>query len=163
MDSATGSLVQLSQQGSVLTVRDPQLWVGRVNPADPSPPKDSQGGQLFDSMVQVNLTTGAETEWIYRPSEAVSLMGLDGDGHPVVGVTHGPLFSGSPSAVLLLDAPGDSGTVITNVAVPLSTMQADVGRIWFGSAQGIHIWTPADGLQKAFPYAQTIMPAGSCV
>jgi hypothetical protein len=163
IDSATGSLVQLSQQGPVLALRALQLWVGRINPTDPSPPKDSQGGQLFDSIVQVNLTTGAETAWIYRPGEAVSLIGLDRGGHPVVGVTHGPDFSGSPSAVLLIDAPGDSGTVITNTAVALSTMQADVGRIWFGSAHGIYLWTPADGLQKAYPYAQTIMPAGYCV
>lgn len=163
MDSATGSFVQLSQQGSVLAVRAPHLWVGRVDPADPSPPKNSQGSQLFDSIVQVNLTTGTETVWTYRPGEAVSLIGLDRDGHPVVGVTHGPDFSGSPSTVLLLGAPGDSGTVITNVAVPLSTMQADVGRIWFGSTQGIYLWTPADGLHKAFPYAQSMMPAGYCL
>ena len=36
LDTNTGSLVQLSQQAAVLLVRFPMLWVGRVNPADPS-------------------------------------------------------------------------------------------------------------------------------
>jgi hypothetical protein len=163
LDTASGSVVQLSQQASIFMVRFPWAWVGRVNPHDPSPPTQSQGGALFDSLVQVNLTTGAETTWIYRPGESVALMGLDGAGDPVVSVSHRPDFNVSTSMVMLLGNPGDSGIQISSGAVPLSMMQADVGRIWFGSAQGIYLWTPVRGLQVAFPYGQPIMPAGHCV
>jgi hypothetical protein len=163
LDTDTGSLVQLSRQASGVLVRFPLLWVGRVNPADPSPPTQAQEGQLFDSLVQVNLTTRAETTWIYRPGEAISLIGLDNDGHPVVSVSHGPDFNSTAGTVLLLGSPGDSGTQISSGSVPLSAMEADAGRIWFGSAQGIYLWTPVGGLQRAFPYGQPIMPAGRCV
>jgi hypothetical protein len=163
LDAATGSLVKLSQQASILLLRFPQAWVGRVDPHDPSPPTQAQGGQLFDSLVEVNLTTGVQTSWIDRPGEAVSLIGLDGAGDPVVSVSHGPDFNASTGTVLLLGSRGGSGTQISNGAVPISAMQADVGRIWFGSAHGIYLWTPAGGLQTAFPYSQSIMPAGRCV
>jgi hypothetical protein len=162
LDTDTGSLVQLSQQAAVLLLRFPLLWVGRVNPADPSPPTQAQGGQLFDSLVQVNLTTGAETTWIYRPGEAVSLIGLDNDGHPVVAVSSGPDFS-RPPEVLIIGAPGDPGAQITDGRLQFLSMQADIGRIWFGSSQGIYVWTPAGGLQLAFSYGQSIYPAGHCV
>jgi len=127
------------------------------------PPTQAQGGQLFDSLVQVNMTTGAETTWIYRPGEAVSLIGLDNSRHPVVSVSHGPVFNPSTGTVFLLGSPGDGGIQISSGAVPLSAMQADVGRIWFGSAQGIYLWTPVGGLQLSFPYRQPITPAGHCV
>jgi hypothetical protein len=162
LDTASGSVIQLSQRASILMVRFPWAWAARVDPNDPSPPVQTQDGPLFDSLVQVNITTGAETTWIYRPGEAVSLLGLDGAGHPVVTVSHAPDFKASTAAVFLLPSPGSSGTQISDGAVPLSTMQADQGRIWFGSAQGIYLWTPAHGLQIAFPYGQPIMPAGHC-
>jgi hypothetical protein len=163
LDTTSGSVIQLSQQASIFMVRFPWAWAGRVDPNDPSPPMQSQGGPLFDSLVQVNITTGAETTWIYRPGESVSLMGLDGAGHPIVRVSHGPDFNASTGMVMLLGSPGDSGTQISSGAVPLSAMQADAGRIWFGSAQGIYLWTPARGLQIAFASGQSMMPAGHCV
>ncbi len=109
------------------------------------------------------MTTGAETTWIYRTGAAVSLIGLDNYGHPVVSVSHGPVINASIGTVLLLGSPGDGGIQISSGAVPLSAMQADVGQIWFGSAQGIYLWTPVGGLQLSFPYRWPIMPAGHCV
>lgn len=78
-------------------------------------------------------------------------------------VSRAPDFNATTGIVLLLGSPGDSGTQISSGAVPLSAMQTDAGRIWFGSAHGIYLWTPVGGLQSVFPYGQSIMPAGHCV
>jgi hypothetical protein len=163
LDTATSELLQLSQARSILFMRYPQLWVGRVNPSDPSPPTSSQTGQLFDSIVQVDLTSGVQTTWIYREGTAISILGLDMDGHPVVVVTRGSDSSASAGTVLLLARPGDPGTQISAGDVPLSHMQADVGRIWFGTDYGIYLWTPGGGLHPVFAYGEPIWPAGRCV
>jgi len=86
----------------------------------------------------------------------------DNDGHPVVSVSHGPDFNSTAGTLLLLGSPGGSGTQISSGAVPISAMQADSGRIWFGSAQGIYLWTPVGGLQSVFRYGLPITPAGHC-
>lgn len=170
MDTTTGALNQVSLEPSTILVRGGNLWVGRVNPADPSPPKAlparielPQGGRLFDSIAQLNLTTGTETTWIYSPGEEVFLLGLDAAGHPVVSVSHGPDFSAWLDTVLVLNRPGDRGTHISDGAVLLNHVQADGGRIWFGSDRGIYLWTPGGGLQKVFASNQPIAPGGFCV
>jgi len=110
----------------------------------------------------VNMTTGAQTTWIYRPGQAVSILGLDNSGHPVVNVSRGPGFNEASGSVLLLSRPGDPGTKISGGGVALTHMQADVGRIWFGTDQGIYLWTQANGLRPVFAY-QSMWPAGRCV
>jgi hypothetical protein len=170
IDTSTGTLQHVSQDPSTILVRNGSLWVGRVNPADPSPARASparialpQGGGLFDTIAQVNPNTGAETTWIYRPGEEVFLLGFDAAGHPVVSVSHGPDFNAWLDTVLVLNSPGDSGTHISDGAVFLNRPQADGGRIWFGSDRGIYLWTPGGGLQKVFASSQPVVPGGFCV
>lgn len=170
IDTSTGALKHLTQDPSTIFVRNGNSWVGRVNPADPSPPRASparielpQGGRLFDSIAEVDLNTGKETTWIYRPGEEVFLLGLDGAGHPIVSVSHGPDFNARLDTVLVLTSPGDPGTHISDGGVLLNHVQGDRDRIWFGSDRGIYLWTPADGLQKVFASSQPVAPGGFCV
>lgn len=170
MDTSTGALNQVSLEPSTILVRNGSLWVGRVNPADPSLTAASparvdlpQLGRLFDSIAQVNPTTGAETTWIYRPGEEVFLLGFDAAGHPVVSVSHGPDFNARLDTVLVVNSPGDPGTHISDGAVLLNDVQPDGGRIWFGSDRGIYLWTPGGGLQKVFASSQPVAPGGFCV
>ena len=168
MDTTTGAINQVSLERSTIIVRAGNLWVGRVNPADPSPPRVSpgyapQGGQVVDSMAEVSLSSGRETTWIYRPGKEVFLFGLDGAGHPVVSISNGPDFNVSRGTVLVLMSPGDSGTQISDGAVSLNHMQADGSRLWFGSDRGIYLWTAAGGLQKVFASTQPVAPGGYCV
>jgi hypothetical protein len=170
MDTSSGALEHVSQELSTIFVRGDNLWVGRVNQADPSPPNASparidlpQGGRLFNSIAQVNLNTGSETTWIYSPGQEVFLLGFDSAGHPVVSVSHGPDFNARLDTVLILNSPGDLATDISDGAVLLNHMQADRGRLWFGSDSGIYLWTPAGGLQKVFTSTQPVAPGGFCV
>ncbi|MEO8745195.1 MAG: hypothetical protein ABI334_01340 [Candidatus Dormiibacterota bacterium] len=170
IDTTTGALNQVSLERSTILVRGGNLWVGRVNPADPSPPRASparielpQGGRLVDSIAQVNPNTGIETTWIYRPGEEVFLLGFDAAGHPVVAVSHGPDINAWKDTVLVLNSPGDRGTHVSDGAVLLNHVQADGGRIWFGSDRGIYLWTPGGGLQKVFASNQPVAPGGLCV
>ncbi|TMC83064.1 MAG: hypothetical protein E6J06_09475 [Chloroflexi bacterium] len=140
MDTSTGALEQVSREPSTIFVRGGNLWVGRVNRADPSPPNASparielpQAGRLFDSSALVNPTTGTETTWIYSPGQELFLLGLDAAGHPVVSISHGPDFNARLDTVLVLSSPGDAGTHISDGAVLLNHMQADGSRLWFGS------------------------------
>jgi hypothetical protein len=161
LDSSTGRLVRLANLASVVSLRAPIVWLGRNNPADISPPKASRG-PLFDSLVALNLTTGVTTTWIYRPRQSITLLGLDASGLPVVNVSSGPGFFEATGNVLRLASPGDPGTRISSGGVALSHMQADGGRIWFGTDKGIYLWTQDGGLKPVFAF-QSIWPAGRCV
>lgn len=168
MDTSTGALKQVSLEQWTILARNGNLWAGHVNPEDPSPPRVSPGyapwpGQTVDTIVQVNMSTGTETTWIYRPGQEVFLFGLDRAGHPVVSISNGPDFNVSRGTVLVLMSPGDSGTQISDGAVPLNHMQADGSRLWFGSDRGIYLWTPAGGLQRVFASTQPVAPGGFCV
>jgi hypothetical protein len=168
LDTLTGAVNQLSQARGVLLVRGGNAWAGVVNPADPSPPHPGKG-QGFDSIVQIDLTTGAQTTWIYRPGSMVYLVGVDQGGHPVVSVAPGPDFDVSHQPLLVLDRPQDSGTLVSTAGQNLLLMQPDVDRIWFGNEHGIYLWTPTRGLLKVFGFqgdaslSQWIAPAGRCV
>ncbi len=162
-DTEWGGLVELTKASGILLVRDGYAWVGLINPADPAPPKPTDGTPGIDSIAQIDLATGVETTWIYRPGENVALLGLDLNGRPVVSVAQGPSFDPSHATVLLLSAPGDSGTLISSGGIDVLRMQRDIGRLWFGTDQGIYLWTAAGGLRKVISSTQPLVPAGFCV
>ncbi len=169
LNATTGSIDQVSQVPEILLLQGGYAWVGTVNPADPSPPLPPRSGRGFDSIVQVNLSTGARTTWIYRTGDDISLVGLDHAGHPIVSIAPGPDYDVSHGTELLVTTPGGAGTQISSGALSLFQMQPDVGRIWFGTGAGIYMWTAAAGVQKMFAFpgsptnGQSIMPAGHCV
>ncbi|HET7337924.1 MAG TPA: hypothetical protein VFK22_00130 [Candidatus Dormibacteraeota bacterium] len=170
VDTTTGALTQITSAGSILLLKGSDLWVGAVNPADPSPPLPPRSGQEFDSIVHIDLGTGTQTTWIYRPGQSIAVRGVDVTGHPVVNVASGPDFDTSLGAVYLLTNPGAPGTQILSGGLRFLQMQPDVGRIWFGNDRGVYVWTLASGLQKVFvvppntqALSQTIYPAGHCV
>lgn len=172
LDAKSGALVALAQLQNVFAVRSGSAWIGYVDPHDPNPPQ-AAGGPLFDSLVQVNLATGARTTWFYRPGFSVWLLGIDGAGRPVVGVSSGPTFNPSPPDELRrltdpLSGGEDNGDLIYAGPLTLDTPQADGNRIWFGGEGGIYLYTSAAGLQKVYTFTsgpttgQTISPAGVC-
>lgn len=163
VNASTGALTQVSQSGSILMLRGADLWVGLVNPADPSPPRPPRSGETFDSIAEVNLTTGTANTWIYRPGEAVYPLGLDGVGHLVVSIADGPDFNISLGKVRVLASPGDGGTQISDGSLSYYQMQGDTGRIWFGTDRGVYLWTQVGGLEKVFASGQPIDVAGRCV
>jgi hypothetical protein len=169
MDPATGRVRALAQLSGVMMVRNGVAWVGRVDPHDPSPPSAS-GRRLYDTIVSVNLATGAETNWYYNPSHSVVVRGLDSLGHPVVSVSFAPDYPIDTSEMRLIDTPGtggeSNGELVYGGGPWLSDPQADGDRLWFGSDRGIYLYTPAAGMQKVFAFTSTaseaIQPVGFC-
>lgn len=169
-DTRTASMQQLlsTSAGHVLLVQNGVAWIGLINPADPSPPVTGKG-EAFDTLESINIFTGARITWMYRPGHSVIFWGLDSSAHPVVMVRPSP-DSGAVLPLTLVDVPGGNGSIAIPAGfLPQGAMEADNGRLWFGSAQGIYLWTPATGLRKVFEFLpdsaqeQEILPAGYCV
>jgi hypothetical protein len=169
LDRATGDMQQLlaTDAGHVLLVRNGVAWVGLINPTDPSPPIPPKG-EAFDTIASINLSTGAQTTWIYTPRISETLVGVDESNRPVVSSAPPPDFDATHGTVALVPAPG-AGWIGTGAGLTLFSMQPDAGRIWFGAETGIYLWTQASGFNKVFAFTgdaalgQAIMPAGHCV
>ena len=147
-------------------VRGGYAWVGSIDPRDPTPPTMPRSGQLFDTLARIDLSTGLQTTWIYRPGQAVDLIGLDSIGRPLVSVASGPDFDTSHRTTQMLTAPDDAGVAISSLPLWLAGAQSDGDRIWFGNDRGIYVWRAADGLRKVYGFSganEAITPAGRCV
>lgn len=168
-DPNTAGLQQLvpSTAGAILRVNNGVAWVGRVDPADPSPPNPGKG-EGFDTIASIDLATGSQTTWIYRPAELVIFWGLDSSAHPVVMVRPQP-DSGADLPIVLVDAPGKDGVAIAAFFATLGAMEADTGQLWFGGPHGIYYWTAVSGFIKVYDWGpnpssdEMVAPAGHCV
>jgi hypothetical protein len=179
LNPTTGAVRILTRVPDVMKVRGGFAWVGRLDPRDPSPPSGVANRQIYNSLVRVDLKTGAEVIWYYNAGHSVWLKGLDSRDHPLVTVATGPDYPIDSSEIRLIDTPGGTGALIYDGgghsgtwspdALWLTEPQADNGRLWFGSSRGLYLYTPAGGLQKvlALPAPEagvdvTIAPAGFC-
>ena len=168
LDARTGSVTPLARVANVMAVRAGYAWAGVLDPHDPNPPTGSAGGQLFNSLVQVNLSNGAQTAWFYTPGRSQTLLGLAA-GRIVINIADAPDFAPVGGEVRLLDHPStgaeDSGQLVSGGGVALIDPLADGDRVWFGSDRGIYLYTPDASLQKVYAFAgsgTTITPAGLC-
>jgi hypothetical protein len=164
MNPATGEIRPLAQAAGVLAIRDGFAWIRRVDPADPSPPVVGKGTPS-DSVVRVDLATGGQTIWFYRPGSQVELQGFDSGGRPVVAV-----FDPSASTIRfetrLIDGPGSTGTVLYAGPQTFSEVLGDGNRLWLTGSTGIYLYTAERGLQKVFesdPAKEGIIPVATCL
>jgi hypothetical protein len=165
LDPASGASRPLAQVTGVMAVRKGYAWVGRDDPRDPTPPSVPASVRLYDSIARVDLATGAETTWFYRPGAAVTLQGFDAQGAPVVEVVSSPFLHGGSAETRIVATPGTPGSLVLPGGLGLSAPQADGDRLWFGGTGGIYLYTPQAGLRKVFdhgPQFSLIMPAGTC-
>lgn len=172
LDVATGTVKALARVGAVMRVRGGYAWIGGVNPHDPSPPSVPASRFLYDSIIQVDLSSGAQTEWYYNPGHSLVLRGLDTHNRPVVSVSFGPDYPVDTTEIRLIDTPGtggeSNGEIVYSGGPWLSEPQADGDRLWFGSDRGIYLYTPATGLRKVFAFkvvgsvAEAMLPVGFC-
>jgi hypothetical protein len=172
LDAGTGKVTALARVANVMAVHGGYAWGGAVDPHDPSPPKVPASRSLFNSIVQVNLSNGAQTPWFYSPGRSETLLGL-ASGRPVINIGDGPDFPTVGGEIRLLDHPSsgaeDTGQLVYGGGVPLTDPQGDGDRLWFGSDRGIYLYTADGGLQKVFAFSAsqagsitTIAPAGLC-
>ena len=171
LDLGTGTMKQLSQVANVMAVHGGYAWAGAVDPHDPTPPQ-SAGPLRFDSIVQVNLSNGAQTTWFYTPGRSVTLLGLVTNGLPVLNIGDAPDYPAVGGEVRFLDHPStgaeDSGQLISGNGLSLLQPQGDGDRTWLAGDGGIYLYTQAAGLQRVFAgpgnpkNGGKISPAGAC-
>jgi len=172
LDARTGRVTALSRVANVMAVRGGYAWAGAVDPHDANPPKVPASRLLFNSIVQVNLANGAQTQWFYSPGRSETLVGL-ASGRPVINIGDAPDFPAVGGEIRLLDHAStgaeDTGQLLYGGGVALTDPQADGDRLWFGSDRGIYLYTADGSLQKVYAWSASqvgsitsIAPAGLC-
>ena len=177
LDLASATAIKLAPMPGVMMVRGGYAWVGRTDPRDPSPPTAPFPEQKFNSIVRVDLGSGAETIWYYRPGTEVWIGGLSPTGSPIVNVASGPQFH-SPGEIRQVVQPGEQGMLIYSGGLGFAGPHVDVidlspaarsfDRFWFGNGLGLYLYTQSGGMRKVFDIPSSlsanggIFPAGDC-
>lgn len=165
LDPQTGAIKLLRQIPRAWAVRDGYAWAARFDSRDKTVWPATEIAPA-NSLVRIDLATGAETIWFYRAGSYPWLLGLDSLDRPVV------LLGGTPTGneMRLIDHPESLGAVVyAGNTSGLDYLQGDRGRLWFGTARGIYLYRPGAGLQKVFAYdadpatSDRIEPAGFCM
>ena len=162
LDPATGSVRQISPSLFPVAITPGFVWTEVLNPADPNPiVTGSSAGTLPNEIDRVDLKTGAKTTWLYRPGADLGLLGFDLAGHPVIDSTR-TFIAPDPEAevMIALDPKTDRMIYKGTLAKALLGPIADEHGIWFGSGQGIYVFSPVFGLQKISN--QPGFPANGC-
>jgi hypothetical protein len=153
---ATGVITQVSDAWDVQgSAGNKAFWVGAVNSSDPHP----LNGPAPDQLDKLNLVDGSRVAWLYRPGSSVHFVSQDVAGHPIV-IVSGP--EGQATELLVLLAPGTGQTILTlgNKRPGLASPISDKHGVWFGSPDGIYLYSVAKGLQKVSN--QPGYPANGC-
>lgn len=165
LDPRTGEVKQLRQVQRVWAVRDGYAWAARLDPRDKTVWSGTELAPA-DTLVRIDLATGAETVWFYRAGTYPWLLGLDSSARPVVLLGAGPYSN----EIRLIDHAGSSGALVfSGNTSGLDYLQGDRDRLWFGNSNGIYVYRPSAGFQKVFAYganpatADRIEPAGFCL
>jgi len=164
LDPATGVVKKTWTIHRVWTVRDGYAWVARLDPRDKTQWQPSELPPA-DSVVRIDLRSGAEEVWFYRAGSYPWLTGFASGGRPVVTVTH----PDDTYDVFLTTPNNQSGTLVYSGGLQFTSVQGDGERLWLGREDGIYLYRPAAGLQKVFAYvvnpdfAPSIEPAGFCL
>jgi hypothetical protein len=162
LDPATSAIKQLGAIHRVWAVRDGYAWVARLDARDKTVWPATELAPA-NSLVRIDLATGAETTWFYRAGSYPWLLDLDSRGRPVV------LLGGDKgNEVLLVDRSGSPGEPVYSGNMAFDYVQGDGDRLWFGGSRGIYLYSPDRGFQKVFAYgadpatSDRIEPAGFC-
>jgi len=167
LNPTTGSVTQVAAVHRVWAVRDGKAWVARFDPRDTTKwgPREIPPA---NSLAQVDLATGAETQWFYRAGAYPWMAGL-ASGRPLITIGS----ASGRSEVRLIDQPGSDGKLIYSGSLVFDGFfqhyQGDGDRIWLGGEGGIYLFRPDRGLQRVFPYdaksgsGRDIHPGGLCV
>jgi hypothetical protein len=171
VDPTTGAMRQVSNvAGLQLSGGGGIFWTGEVNPADHNPlVTGTSSGTLPNQIDRFDPKTGGHVTWLYRPGLGLVMIGLDVNGHPLIDAYRGNPQAGPKtdpidhSATELLVAPDSKSQRAISRGVLAETLSgpiSDSHGIWFGSTQGIYLYSESGGLQKVSN--QPGFPANGC-
>ena len=150
----TNVLVQASAGGSI-------FWFGALNPADPNPVRNRMRVES-DQIWRLDLKAGRQIIWLDRPATGLTVIGIDARGRPLTRAVHDAIHDLDPTAELLLSLDDATQRSVYKgpIAARLSGGITDDHGVWFGSPQGIYLYSDAGGLQKVSD--QPGYPANGC-
>lgn len=164
LDPATGAVRQIRDIGQIWAVRDGYAWAGRFDSRDKTVWAPMEIAPL-NSLVRIDLATGAETVWFYQAGAYPWFIGLGSHGQPVVSLGVNGL-----NELRLIDHGGSAGQLVYSGAqFSGHQIQGDGERLWFGGNRGLYLYRPNRGFQRVFAYDSrpaefgSIEPAGFCI
>jgi hypothetical protein len=162
VDPSTGSSRQLTQVMTPGAIgAGGVIWYSEVNPADPQPINTaSSAGILSDQVTRLDPKSGSKTQWLYRPGVGLGVVGLDVNGHPLIDVVNKWMDISSTELMIAPDTANQKTIKKGPLAGTLVYPVADSHGIWFGSQQGIYLYSDSGGLQKVSD--QPGYPANGC-
>jgi hypothetical protein len=137
-------------------------------PASPNSPP-SPGDYGPDSVLRMDLSNGTVSTW-YRVSgpDLISLMGLDGQGRPIVAFTQPNLkampqpgvFVPPVARLVLLTGPNQTVEISGGNPDfhPDGQLQGDSHGVWFGSWNSVWLYTGAGGLRQVASIPAGLFP-----
>jgi hypothetical protein len=160
-DPATGSIRQVTKVSVEVNAGRGIFWFDDLNPADPNPVKSIMR-ILPDQIWRLELSSGHQVIWLDRPGTGVHVIGIDTHDRPLISAIHDGRNILDPTAELLLSLDDAKQRSIYKgaIAASLSGGITDEHGVWFGSPQGIYLYSDADGLQKVSN--QPGSPANGC-
>jgi streptogramin lyase len=153
----SGAMQQIFSDAIVHLISGHVAWIVARNESDPLP--DPGGiGPSHNEVQSRDLSTSQTTTWLYRPGSDLYVVGAANGSIVVSG-----RYRGS-NIVLLVTSPGQAVPIMvpeTSDPVPLSQgLIADANGWWFGSLDGIYLWTQHTG---AILVSESLAaPAGAC-
>jgi hypothetical protein len=173
MNPGTGAVRLINR-----TIDGPQVgggaaWGKDFNAADPSPGPGGIEGPS-NTVVRLDLRSGAQTPWFYLPGTNLYLAGADAAGYPFViaGRNSGSDFSTATQELWLVTAPASPTQLFTGSAseqYPIRLAAIDSHGIWFDgktytAAPGT-VWLYSAGAIRvvATVNVDTLQVAGGCI
>lgn len=170
MDPDSGAIRDVSPYYfyPVMDVAGSAVWFGSSNPADPNPAPGGIAG-VPDSIDSFDFISSSHTPWVYLPGTYLQVVAVDAAGHPIVLVEHG---FGDNAELLLVTRPGAAQQIFHGTQAELMSITRSIssGRseaigdshgVWFGSPDGIYLYSPAVGMRKVS--AQAGYPGNGCM
>jgi|ERR1700682_2815626 len=160
-DPATGSIRQVTKVSVEVNAGRGIFWFDVLNPADPNPVK-SYMRILPNQIWRLELKSGHQVIWFDRPGTGVAVIGIDAHDRPLIRAVHEGHTALDPTAELLLSLDDAKQQSIYKgaIAAYLSGGITDEHGVWFGSPQGIYLYSDSGGLQKVSD--QPGSPANGC-
>lgn len=163
-DTATHTLVKLTERSPVWATDGNVLWSGSANPTESFPPKGP--GAWPDQVDRVDLRSGTSETWLYRPQSSTSVVMTDAAGSPVVWIDRGREISPGVFAqsgageLVLLDSPGHAITLHAGAKSDVQPGAVDDKGMWLGGTVGVFVLTPTGDFIRVS--TAVAVPAGGC-
>lgn len=160
-DPATGSIRQVTKVEVEVNAGRGIFWFDDLNPADPNPVRNAMR-ILPDQIWRLELSSGHQIIWLDRPGTGVHVIGIDAHDRPLIRAVHDGRNILDPTAELLLSLDDAKQRSIYKgaIAAGLTGGITDDHGVWFGSPQGIYLYSDEAGLQKVSNQPGT--PANGC-